>query len=67
MPVLAMLAEGEAASVSQAVIDGFKTGLTSIQGDITSFMTAAIPVGVAILGGFIVFKFAKKFTKTVTN
>ncbi len=67
MPVLAMLSEGASASVSQAVIDGFKTGLTSIQGDIAGFMTAAIPVGVAILGGFIVFRFAKKFTKTVTN
>ena len=36
--------------MSETLITAFTTGLTSVQGDVVSLFTAALPIGIAIFG-----------------
>lgn len=64
---MVLLEGGEVLDVGSTVITGFQSSLTALQGNVQSIMTAGIPVALGIVAAFVIFKFGKKFIKTVTN
>ncbi|MDO5836974.1 MAG: hypothetical protein Q4P17_10735 [Methanobacterium sp.] len=53
--------------MSEAMTTAFSTALTSVQGDVTSLVTTALPVGLGIMGLMLAIRLGVKFFRSVAK
>ena len=66
MGVLAA-AETSTSLVTEAMINAFTTALQGVQGDVSSMVTIALPVGLAIMGLFLAIRLGIGFFRSIAN
>ena len=66
MPVLAA-AETSTSLVTEAMTNAFTTALQGVQGDVSSMVTIALPVGLAIMGLFLAIRLGIGFFRSIAH
>lgn len=62
-----LAASGTTSMITEALKTAFSNAVTSIQADVSSFMSLALPAGLAIMGGFLAIQLGIRFFRSVAN